>query len=234
MPDFYCAPADLYGFGLPRGAVPNSGRLLAAVSVSANTLTLDVHGFADDDVFTLRAQAGGVLPAPLVEGTSYYAKVIDDARFQTCATAGGAVIDITAAGDAERVLVIAPLPVLSWIRFASRVIDDCLPAHVVPLVKLDATGKAPSDDGYDATTAAYPDIIVITCAEIAAGKGLGFGGSSSKTLTKAIDDAQKRIARWATGIPVRGGATGQTPANLATSASVPYRDARGWNRFGGT
>jgi hypothetical protein len=47
------------------------------------------------------------------------------------------------------------------------------------------------------------------------------------------DDAEKRIARWAAGIPVRN-APGQTPAGLAASATVPYRDRRGWSRYGGT
>lgn len=211
----YCEPKDLHAFGLPRGAVPNPGRLLSGVSTSANTLTLDVHGFAEDDEFRVRVEAGGSLPGGLAEGVTYFALPIDESSFKARATAGGSVIDITSSGDPERVLVIAPLPVLSWIRWASRIVDDLLPAHVVPLV------------------APYPEMVILTTAELAAGKGLGFGGTTSRTLTKAVDAAEKRLERWGKGIPIRN-ATGQVPANLAASATAPYRDGRGWNRYGGT
>ena len=43
-------------------------------------VTLDEHAFATNDPLTFRAQAGGSLPAPLVEGTTYYAIEVDDAR----------------------------------------------------------------------------------------------------------------------------------------------------------
>jgi hypothetical protein len=229
----YCAPADLYAFGLPRGSIANPGRLLASVSSSANTLTLDEHGLADDDEFRLRVEAGGTMPGGLAAGTTYFAKVTDASQFQARATAGGAAIDITSEGDAERVLVIIPLPVMSWIRWASRVVDELVPAHVVPLVKVDASKVREDETGYDASTGAYPEIVTITVAELAAGKGLGFGGASSRTLTQAVDAARKRLEAWGKGIPLRN-APGQTPANLATSATVPYRDRRGWSRYGGT
>ena len=212
----YATPADLVKFGMPRGAVPNPGRLLGAVSVSASTLIQDVHGLAEDDAFYLATRAGGTLPAPLVADVKYYAKVVDESRFQARATAGGSAITLTASGDPERVLVVVPLDPLAWIQWASRVIDDMLPAHVVPLV------------------APYPELVVMTCAELAIGKGCGFGGSSSKTLSQVVDYAQKRLARWATGVPVRPGDDTQNPANLAVSAAAPYRDVRGWNRYGGT
>lgn len=229
----YCAPADLYAFGLPRGSIPNPGRPLAAVSSSANTLTLDVHGLDEDTAFRLRVQAGGVMPAGLVAGTTYYAHPIDESTFQARATPGGAAIDITADGDAERVLVIVPLDVPSWIRWASRIIDELIPAHVVPLVKVDAAGVREDETGYDASTGTYPEAVVISTAELAAAKGLGGGGASSRSLSRMRDDAEKRIARWASGIPIRN-ARGQTPANLAATGPAPYRDRRGWSRYGGT
>jgi hypothetical protein len=211
----YCTPADLHAFGLPRGSIPNQGRPLASVSTTADTLTQDVHGLAEDDAFYLRVEAGGTMPGGLVEGTKYYAKPIDEFTFQARATAGGAAINLTSTGDPERVMVIVPLPVESWIRWASRIVEEMLPAHVVPLVS------------------PYPEIVVMTVAELAAGKGLGFGGVSSRTLTKAVDDAEKRLARWAAGIPVRN-APDQVPAGLAVSYAAPYRDLRGWSRYGGT
>lgn len=233
MQPLYCEPADLYAFGLPRGAVPNEGRLLAAVSVSADELVLDVHGLAEDQAFSLRAAAGGAVPTGLVEGTTYYAHPLTESRFQARATPGGSVVNITTAGDAERVFVIVPLDVPSWIRFGSRMIDEMTPANACPLVKVDDAGVREDEAGYDSSTGAYPEIITITCAELAAGKGLGFGGASSRTLSSAIKDAQKRLERWAAGLPLRN-APGQTHTNLATSAAVPYRDPRGWGRFGGT
>lgn len=228
----YAARGDLYAFGLPRGAVPNPGRLLADVSVSAGTLILGEHGLAEDDPFSVRASAGGTLPAPLVAGVTYYAAPTSADAWKPRATAGGSAIPITTTGTPERVVLVVALPVENWIRWASRLIDEMLPAHVVPLVKVDAAGVRADESGYDSTTGGYPEIIVMTCAELAAGKGLGLGGASSKSLTSMVDDAKKRLDRWASGIPVRG-APAQTPANLAVAASVPYRDPRGWNRFGG-
>jgi hypothetical protein len=214
----YAARADLHAFGLPRGAIPNPGRLLAAASSSTNTLTLDVHGFEEDDALSFRAEAGGTLPAPLVAGTTYYAEPVSEYEFRVRATAGGAAIDLSSAGDAERTIVIAPLPVERWISWASRLIDEMVPAHLVP---------------FGPTLADVPEIVRMTCAELAAGKGLGFGGASSKSLTAMVKDARSLLTQWAKGIPVRGDRDKTTPANLAASAVVPYADPRGWNRHGG-
>lgn len=212
----YCAAADLYAFGLPRGSIPNPGRSLASVSDTADSLTLDQHGLDEDTAFRLRADASGAMPGGLTAGTTYYAHPLDESQFQArSAPEGGPIVNITSAGDAERVILIVPLDVESWIRWASRVVDEMLPAHVVPLAT------------------PYPEVIVITTAELAAAKGLGVGGASSRSLAKMRDDAEKRLARWASGLPVRN-APDQTPANMATSAAVPYRDRRGWSRYGGT
>jgi hypothetical protein len=214
----YAAPGDLHSFGLPRGSIPNPGRLLAAVSASANTLTLDVHGFDEDDPFSLRVEAGGTMPGGLVAGTTYYAEPVSESAFRARSAPGGSAIDITSAGDPERVVVIAPLPVSKWISWASRLIDEMVPAHLVP---------------FGPTLDDVPEIVRMTCAELAAGKGLGYGGASSKSLTAMVKDARSLLAQWAKGLPVRGDREKTTPANLAASATVPYRDPRGWNRFGG-
>lgn len=214
----YAARSDLFAFGLPRGAIPNPGRLLSAVSVSANTLVLGGHDFAADDAFSLRVEAGGTMPVPLVAGTTYYAEPAGDDAFKARATAGGAAIDLTAAGDAERVVVISSLPVERWIAWASRLIDEMVPSHLVP---------------FGPTLEDVPEIVRMTCAELAAGKGLGFGGASSKTLTGMVKDARTLLAQWAKGVPVRGDRDKTSATNTAVSATVPYRDPRGWSRFGG-
>jgi hypothetical protein len=208
----YCEASDLYAYGLTRGAIPNPGRLIASVSTSADTLSLDVHGFAADDPVTFRAEAGGSLPGPLVAGTTYYVIPVTESTFQVSATEGGDAIDLTSAG--ENILVITPLPIAAAISFASRLVDDCLPAHVVPLEEPIA------------------DIVKMTTAELAIWK-LTAGKGSAKTISEMVDAARKRLERWGKGVPIRG-TNAPTPANLAASASVPYLDSRGWNRFGGT
>lgn len=208
----YCTQADLYAFGLPRGAMPNPALLAASVSVSQNSITIDQHGLALNDPVTLRPESGGSLPAPLLEGTRYYAIPLTDSAFSLAATVNGSAIDLTTAG--LHVLVIFPNPIAAAIRWASSIIDQGLVGHLVPLA------------------APFAPIIVLTCAELAAAKALGISGGSSKSLTDMADSAIKRVEKWRAGVPVRGD-NRPPPANVAASASVPFRDSRGWNRFGG-
>lgn len=208
----YADPADLYQYGLPRGALRSGGRLAGSVSAADDSIELDGHGFADDDPVSFRAESGGTLPAPLAEGVEYRAIALDASFFRVAATAGGAAIDLTTSGSG--VVVIAPLPIAGALDWASRVIDDMLPAHVVPL------------------SAPYPEIVRMTCAELAAGKLLTLTGQASKSLAEMVDFAQRRLARWAKGVPVRG-TNAPAPASLAQGATLPYYDARGWARYGG-
>lgn len=213
----YCEEKDLWDFGVPRGSIPNAGRLAAEPPASASTdrIELDGHGFASGDPVSFRAEGGGSLPAPLVAGTIYYALPYSEGYFQVSATAGGAAIDLTTAG--EGVVVLTPLPIDAAIEFASALIDDMIPSHAVPL------------------TAPYPPIITMTCAELAAAKLAARSGAASVSLTGTADAARKRLERWAQGVPVRGtGASAQTPTNLAQSAVAPALDVRGYTRWGGT
>jgi hypothetical protein len=176
------------------------------------------HGLVTGGEVQLRAESGGTLPAPLVANTAYFAIVFDEHRFSLAATLEdadtGAAIDLTTAGS--RVMTVPRLPMAAAILFASRMIEDNLPAHVIP---------------QEGDT--IHDYLRITCAEIAAGKLGRYTGSESRSLTKIVDDAMKRLARWASGIALRG-PDAPAKANLAAgSASQPLRDARGWSRFGG-
>lgn len=209
----YCTPADVYSFGLPRGSVANPGRVAASALSTTNAVTLDLHGFSADDPVTLRSEAGGNLPAPLVEGTTYYVSAPTDNTFKLAASTGGAVIDLTT--DGENVVVIPKFTLPDAIRFASEVMTDMMPAHVMPL-------EAP-----------FPPIVVMTCAELSASKMASMVGGTSVALAATVDAAQKRLERWGKGVAIRG--TNTPPAaGLSASASVPYRDRRGWSRFGGT
>lgn len=212
----YCEESELYDFGLPRGGIPNPGRLAAEppASASTNAVELDGHGFTLDDLVSFRAESGGALPSPLAAGTTYYAIPAGESYFRVSATAGGAAIDLTTAGSG--VVVLCPLPIAAAIEYASALIEDMLPAHAVPL------------------TAPYPRIISMTCAELAATKLAARAGAGSVSLTATADAARARLARWALGVPLRGAnADAQPSTTLAQSATKPPLDARGWARWGG-
>jgi hypothetical protein len=182
------------------------------VSTATNSIELDGHGFATGDTVRFRAEAGGALPSPLSEETDYYAVATNDDRFQVSPAVGGSAVDLLTAGS--RVVVIAPLPMASACAWASRVLDDMLPAAVVPL------------------TSPYPEIVRMTAAELAIWKLGTYTGAASKSLTEMVDFAQKRIARWAKGVPIRG-TNAPASANLSASATADFVDSRGWSRYGG-
>lgn len=211
----YCTQADLYSKGsLPRGALRNPGRLLSGVDTSADTLELGEHGLADGVAVELRAEGDGSLPNPLTAGTTYYVVNAEDNRFQVSATQGGAAVDLTTTGD--RTIVIGKLPKDEAIAEASALIDDMLPAHVVPL------------------TAPYPEIVRVTCAQLAVAILLTATGGSSEALGKTLDYAQKRLERWSKGVPIRG-TNHPTSANLsAGSSSLVSTSANPWRTYGGT
>ena len=210
----YCVRSDLFSFGLPRGTIPNSGRLVLSVDVTANAMALGDHEFATGDPLVFRAEMNGSMPAPLVAGTRYYAIALTDGTFQVSATISGAAIDLTTAGS--EVLVSSPLPIDESIEWGAEVINQALVNHAVPL------------------TAPFPPIIVMTNAELAAAKLGLFSGGTAKSITDMMASATARLEKWSKGVSLRGANTAPTErTNLAASASVPYNDSRGWNRFGG-
>lgn len=210
----YCVTADLYDHGLPRGGLPNPGRLVADVTIATEVLELDGHGFRDDAELIFRAEAGGSLPSPLVAGTTYYAIVVSDSTFQVAATAGGAAIDLTTAGS--NIVVVTPLPFATAIAWASSMVDDFLPAHVVPL-------ESP-----------YPPSVVAVTADLAIARLLMHtGGASRDFVTTKLMEAQKLLSRWAKGVPLRGENV-PPAAGLAAVAVATATDPRGWIPDGGT
>lgn len=209
----YCTPADLYSFGLPRGSLPNAGRLAGGVNVTTNAIELDAHGFETGDPVTFRAESGGVLASPIQAGVTYYAIPVTDSSFRVSLTVGGDAIDITTAGSG--LIVIAPLPIASAIAWATKIVEDMLPAHVIPLDVV-------------------PEIVKMTTAELAIAKLASITGGKSAVTTDMVDFAQKRLARWAKGVPLRGDANARpAAASCAQTAIAPFNDARGWHRYGG-
>lgn len=208
-----CELTDLFSFGLPRGALRNPGRLVSA-NTSADAFDLDVHGLALDDALSFRAGAGGSLPSPLAAGTTYYAVPVTESRFQVAASAGGAAINLTTAG--ESVIAIVPLPEAAVRAWATSVVEDMLPAAMVPL------------------DSPYPPIVVATTAELAAARLLLLAGQApSEPLATIMDHASKRLARWAKHVPIRG-TNAPSAAGLAVTATTAQRDSSGWRAHGGT
>lgn len=210
----YCLPADLYLYGLPRGALASSGRLADSANVADSTIALDAHGFATGDAVQVRPAAGGELPAPLTAATTYYAIAVDDWRFQLAATPGGSAITLTSAGSTF--VVLAPLSIDAAIAKASRMIDDMLPAHVVPLAD------------------PVPDVVRMTAAELAAAWLLAQTGGESSTLTSVYDAARRRMERWSRGAELRG-PNAPPSAQLSTGGGATRARAAvsPWRRYGG-
>jgi hypothetical protein len=206
-PSEYCEIADLYDHGLPRGALPNEGRLVADVSAASEIMSLDGHGFRADAELLFRAEAGGTLPAPLAAGTTYYAIPLTADTFQVSATAGGAAINLTTAGS--NVFVHTPLSFAATIRWASALVDGMLPAHVVPLDEV-------------------PEIVKSVTAMLAAAKLLTqTGGAGEGAIAAGMAFAKKSIDGWVKAQPIRG-ATVPRAANLAVAGSLTSADPRGW------
>lgn len=210
----YATRSDLDDFGgLPDGALSNEGRIAHAVSDTADTFELDAHGLVTDEDVQIRSVEGGTLPAPLVDGATYYAIRVSDAHFKLSATAGGAAIDLTTPGTGE-VVVIKPLPIDRFLELYSRWVDDILPAHMVPLEQ--------DEDGN------YP-IQVVRAVSLLAGKQLlNKGGESSAIVSQNEIEQKAVLERWATGVPLRN-IPGTYAANLAVTATLSSAtDTRGW------
>lgn len=205
----YCTNTDVYNAGLPRGTLPNPGREIASVSTSTNLLSLDGHGFESGQPIEFRSEIGS-LPAPLTEGTTYYALPATDSAFAVSTTAGGSAVDLTSTGS--RVLVIAPLPFDEWIEWASAIVESFLPAHLVPL------------------SAPYPALVVSVTADLAAMRGLQFVGGAQVDVQARIANAQRTLDKWGKGQPIRGA---NAPRIANTSAlNPPTADSRGWSTNG--
>lgn len=209
MGDLYCARGDLYRFGLPRGVLVSSGRVVESSASGTDTITLDGHGFETDDEVVLRAAEGGTLSAPLVAGTTYYAIRVNDSGFKVSSTAAGVAIDLTTAGVS--MIAGAPLPFDDVIEFYSRWVDGFSPAHLVPF------------------TAPIPIMVKAIVAELAAKKLAQLAGHVSASVNEAEAAAREQLERWSKGVPLRdAAATGPANKAVVSSISVVGLDPRGW------
>lgn len=130
----YATRSDVMGINVPRGALVRPSREVARADATADVLELEGHGLAADDALSFQVDAGGVLPAPLAIGTTYYAKALDEDHFQVAATPGGPAIDLTNVGTAPFSLVVPIGPMIdTFLEEFSRWADGKLVAHIVPL-----------------------------------------------------------------------------------------------------
>lgn len=81
---------------------PNGGAPKEFVAIaSTDVVTSLAHGFTDTQTIVFY---GGTPPAPLVEGTVYYARDATADTFKVAATSGGAAIDLTDGGSSDCVV----------------------------------------------------------------------------------------------------------------------------------
>lgn len=212
----YATRSDLDDFGgLPDGALASEGRLVASSLAATDALELAAHGFETGEPLTLRAYEGGTLSAPLVEGETYYAIRLTDARFKVATSEANALagVAVNLTTNGASMVASKPLPVERYLELYSRWVDDFLPAHLVPL------------------TAPYP-IVVTRIVALLAGKALlNRDGKASEIVNETELAAKAQLERWAKGIPLRDPAR-TASANLAITASLGAGssdlDPRGW------
>ncbi|MEE4381056.1 MAG: hypothetical protein V2J02_03590, partial [Pseudomonadales bacterium] len=83
---------------------------IGSVDAGTDTITLNGHGLQDDARVVF---FGADLPAPLVEGTTYFVINATANTFQVSATQGGAAIDLTDAGSGtQEVRLVVDVPVV--------------------------------------------------------------------------------------------------------------------------
>lgn len=202
----YATRADVYDYGFPRGLLSNPGRLCGAVSADTSTFELDGHGFETDSPVLLRAEGAETLPDPLDAATPYCAIRVSENVFQVAAAPGGPAIELL--DDGVSVLVATPLPFEKILRMRSRWVEDCLPAHLVPL------------------TVPYPDVVVAIVARLSGKDLLLIANQASDAMNELEVGAKAQLERWAAGVPLRD-SKATASANLAIAQSVTA-DPRGW------
>lgn len=197
---------------LPLGGLPSTAGLAASTSVSADTITIDGHGLETGDAVKVRAVEGGTLASPLDEDTTYYAIRVSNAEIQLSDTVGGSTIDITAAAVS---MIVSREPDFDyWIQFYSRWADTSFPAHMVPFGR----------------TEPVPPLVSGLVADLCAKRMFNVGGSASDTLKDMETASVAQLARFATGMPLRG-SPAPAPTNLAI-AQAGLIDPRGWTPWG--
>jgi hypothetical protein len=217
MTTVYATQADVYKYGLPRGALGNPGRLAASAPASTSTVELIEHSFSLGDSITFRTPDGdtsAALPSPLLAGVIYYAVPVTDSTFRVSTTPDGLSL-VTFTTDGASVIVTADLPWAALLEFYSRWVEGFLPAHAVPLA------------------APYPITIVGIVAQLVAKRAQILSGLVSESMNDTEAAAAKQLERFAQGIPVRDVAATQVETNLAVKRACRDDRIGRWSRWPG-
>lgn len=210
----YCEQADVYRFVAP-GLLQVPARVVAAVSTTAYTFTLQGHGLSTDDELAFRADGGGSLPTGLTAGVTYYAIVVSPDVFSVAAAPGGTAVHFTTAGT--NVVACVRIPWTRFITECSAVVEQVLIAHAPPL--LDSDGNVPQL------------VREFTAARLAM-RALAYCGRETEAVQASLDRIEKEAERWSRGVPLRG-ASRPASTNVAITRSAAQVDPRGWDRAGG-
>ncbi len=207
----YATAADVYGIGVPPGALSFPSRLVESADATGDTVELNGHNLALDTAIQFTVDDDGVLPAPLAVATVYYAAPVagSDSLLQVAASASGAAINLTTAGTAPfRIVRSVAASIASECELHSRWLDSLLTGHVVPL-------ESP-----------YPAWAVAVVAKRAARslvRMLGLGGLQH--IIDEADSVERDVLRMASsGLSLRDAAA-TAPANLATGGSPVAADS---------
>jgi hypothetical protein len=207
----YCTTADVYRF-VPPGVLEVPGRLVSAVSSTSEVITLAGHGLSTDQEVLFRAESGGSLPSPLVAGTTYYAIVLTADTFQVATAAGGGAINLTTAGT--NVILVVPLQWTAWIAECSAMVEQTMPAHVVPCLNSDGS---------------IPEPVRVYTAALVALRALAHVGAETAAVQGQMEFWSKQADKWGRGVPLRG-VDVPASANCAITRSGYSVDPRGWDR----
>ena len=208
----YATTQQFYEHGIPAGVVVQRRRQITSVDTTNDRLTVANHGLVEDQPVKFVADPSASLPAPLVAGTTYYAKPVSGigSQFQVAATPGGAAIDLTDSGTQPfGIAVDADALITASLAFTAREIDDACPAHEVPF------------------TAPYPDWVIRMNAVLAADDVVNNKlGRNHRGIRRAADEARAELAmRREKSLPVR-----DTKATASASLTQRWSDAdRGWD-----
>lgn len=213
--------AQFFALGLSAESCVAPVRPVSAVDVATDTLTLAGHGFEEADLLRFVATGEGLgltatLPAPLSASVLYEAVPVGGDLFQVRPNGGGAVINLTSAGEGVIGVVADWMSKLDIIlTHRARWVDD----HAIP---------------YTPPFATPPESFVICACELAA---LDFAMSCrASSPSYSLEDVRTRAAaaqawldKLRSGKPLAVTPVDSTPGKVELGArGFSHRPSRGW------
>jgi hypothetical protein len=197
---------------------------VVASATLPSTVRLADHGYATNDIVRVIALPGGVLPSGLVDTSDYYAIRLDGDRLQFAAALSGPAVALGTTGtNPWGCYATNDAVALAAIEWCSRLIDQRIPAHVVPFA-----------------SATLPYLLRGICAKLACRELLArlrrvsAAGPGGVAIVEAqAERAERELDRMISGIPVRDAAA-TAPANLSVGWGGTERGWGSSSSDGGT